>query len=238
MPPPSPSYHSLPWPILFPPWDPLSSTHTPPVANSAACAGVGATSLSAPSCPLIIPAFWGGALTLKSGLEVRILDAGFDKRRSTAAAEPGSFDKSRMVVAEGSGATDGFGFGGGGSLNGGADGSDSSDGGSGGDGGDGDGDLPEVECLARVQLTLVDASGRRVGEPVWCNVREVLKELAPSCCIVAEFASEDELRNRSRLKLHEAEQRKLAIAALAADRRRALYVQQSRSHAPLEIGSY
>jgi hypothetical protein len=80
-------------------------------------------------------------------------------------------------------------------------------------GGDGGG---ARENLARVRVTLVDGKRARVGEACWCNVHELLCQIQPSACVAADLSTESELRDRTRLDLHAAEQRRLALAFLTS----------------------
>ena len=201
-------------------------------ARPAARTRVSATALSAPAY-VMVPNFFGGVLPLSSGLEVRILDAEFDPM------PPGMQDADELYEGgAGGGAGGGSHYAGGGShyaddgsLPPGSGGGFGDDGGYGYSGSSFSGILATVarrpvaqggdgggarENLARVRVTLVDGKGARVGEACWCNVHELLRQIQPSACVAADLSTESELRDRTRLDLHAAEQRRLALAFLTS----------------------
>ena len=154
----------------------------------------------------LVPGFFGGVLPLSNGCEVCVCDADFGDPRMRVVADGAAVESGACVpageshfgtasaVSERDAAPDSLSWVG---ARGQPAASPQHDG-----------------ALQNVKLTLVDERGKSVGRAVWCDVHEVLALLADQAVVVATIELEQALRRRSRLELHKAEQRRLALANL------------------------
>ena len=162
-------------------------------------ARVAASDLGTADFPLIVPQFFGGVLPLADGVEVRVLDASFEEPRhasdrpenkhagtaskagaARSARRRGREDSAQRGAAAAARATAAAAA----------------------------ARATAVEeeralkaaaapsnaatVLTRVRVTLVDAKGRSVGDPIWCNVQEFLAALHAPACVTPEVIPTEE----------------------------------------------
>ncbi|KAL1524432.1 hypothetical protein AB1Y20_019327 [Prymnesium parvum] len=72
--------------------------------------------------------------------------------------------------------------------------------------------------LTRVKLVLVDDKGHAVGQPAWAAVHDLLDRLADSSINAFDFVAEEELRRRTRERLHRKERLRVGLFSLATAR--------------------
>ena len=149
---------------------------------------VSAATILPPEYPMIIPGFFGGVLTLANGLNVRVVDADV--------GEPGRgiVSGSRSASPRGD-----------------------QTGGGGGRRSRSRSPRGERARLSNVKIAMLDHHGEPVGRAVWCDVQELMENLTDRTMVVPMIESEEGLRRETRLELHRAEQRRVAMASLKAE---------------------